>query len=162
MDNDLYLEQYLPPASPVLAGFRLDAFSAIKPRVSHSPSSDADIWDTSITFLEDRHISPALLYIQVSALQEPSKMVTIGEYRLPETKPGTPLYFDFPQGLQSRRVSFKLLGDVTKFSDDPAEQEDSGLRAPPVATGLSLANRIKLYYYSDPYELGKWASLSAV
>uniref|UniRef100_A0A2P2LRY0 Phosphoinositide phosphatase SAC9 n=1 Tax=Rhizophora mucronata TaxID=61149 RepID=A0A2P2LRY0_RHIMU len=69
MGNDLVLEQYLPPASPLLAGFRLDAFSAIKPRVAHSPYSDVDIWDTSSTFLEDRYISPAVLYIQVSALQ---------------------------------------------------------------------------------------------
>ena len=69
MDNDLVLEQYLLPSSPLLAGFRLDAFNAIKPRITHSPSSDVDIWDTSITFLEDRHISPAVLYIQVSALQ---------------------------------------------------------------------------------------------
>ncbi|KAJ4723770.1 Phosphoinositide phosphatase [Melia azedarach] len=83
MDNDLLLEQYLPPASPLLAGFRLDAFPTIKPRVTHSPSSDSDIWDTSLTFLEDRYISPAVLYIQVSALQEPLNMVTIAEYRLP-------------------------------------------------------------------------------
>ncbi|KAH9782880.1 putative phosphoinositide phosphatase SAC9 [Citrus sinensis] len=41
MDYDLVLEQYLPPASPSLAGFRLDSFSAIKPRVTHSPSSDS-------------------------------------------------------------------------------------------------------------------------
>ncbi|MBA0801253.1 hypothetical protein Gohar_011629, partial [Gossypium harknessii] len=69
MDYDLVLEQYLPPSSPLLAGFRLDAFNAIKPRITHSPTSDTDIWDTSETFLEDRHISPAVLYIQVSALQ---------------------------------------------------------------------------------------------
>lgn len=69
MDNDLALEQYLPPASPILAGFRFEAFTAIKPRVTHSPSSDVDTWDTSVTFLEDRHISPAVLYLQVSALQ---------------------------------------------------------------------------------------------
>ncbi|KAH9782888.1 putative phosphoinositide phosphatase SAC9 [Citrus sinensis] len=136
MDYDLVLEQYLPPASPLLAGFHLDAFSAIKPRVTHSPSSDSDIWDKSVTFLEDRYISQAVLYLQVSALQEPHNM--------------------------SRRVSFKLLGDVTAFADEPSEQDDSGLRAPLVATGLSLSNRIKLYYYCDPYELGKWASLSGV
>lgn len=164
MDSDLVLEQYLPPSSPLLAGFRLDAFSAIKPRLTHSPSSDEDMWDTSITFLEDRHISPAVLYIQVSALQEGigSNMVTIAEYRLPETKPGTPMYFDFPRQIQTRRISFKLLGDVAAFSDEPTEQDDSGFRAPPVAAGLSLSNRVKLYYYADPYELGKWASLSAV
>lgn len=69
MDNDRVLEQYLSPASPLLAGFRLDVFSAIKPRVTHSPFSHAHIRDTSITLLEDRHISPAVLYIQVSAFQ---------------------------------------------------------------------------------------------
>ena len=89
-------------------------------------------------------------------------MVTIAEYRLPEARAGTPMYFDFPRPIQSRRVSFKLLGDVTAFADEPSEQDDSGLRAPLVATGLSLSNRIKLYYYCDPSELGKWASLSAV
>ncbi|TYJ19977.1 hypothetical protein E1A91_A09G229200v1 [Gossypium mustelinum] len=164
MDYDLVLEQYLPPSSPLLAGFRLDAFNAIKPRITHSPSSDTDIWDTSETFLEDRHISPAVLYIQVSALQEGigSNMVTIAEYRLPEAKPGTVMYFDFPRQLQTERISFKLLGDVAAFTDKPAEQDDSSFRAPAVAAGLSLSNRIKLYYCADPYDLGKWASLSAV
>ncbi|XP_050236082.1 probable phosphoinositide phosphatase SAC9 isoform X2 [Mercurialis annua] len=162
MDNDLVLEQFLPPASPMVAGFRLDAFTAIKPRVTHSPSSNVDLWDASVTFLEDRHISPAVLYIQVLALQEPHSMVTIGEYRLPEAKGGTVMYFDFPRQIQSRRVVFKLLGDVTMFTDDPAEQDDSGLRGLPLAVGLSLSNRVKLYYYADPYELGKWASLSAI
>ncbi|KAK9289187.1 hypothetical protein L1049_017661 [Liquidambar formosana] len=161
-DNDLVLEQYLSPASPLLAGFRLDAFSAIKPRVTHSPSPDVNNWDTSMTFLEDRHISPAVLYIQVSALQESHNMVTVAEYRLPEAKAGTAMYFDFPRQIQTRRITFKLLGDVAAFADDPAEQDDSDFRAPPLAVGLSLSNRIKLYYNADPYEQGKWASLSAV
>lgn len=160
--NDLVLEQYLLPASPQLAGFRLDGFSAIRPRVTHSPSSDVNIWDMSSTFLEDRYISPAVLYIQVSVLQEPHNMVTIAEYRLPEVKPGTAMYFDFPKRIQTRRISFRLLGDVSAFTDDPTEQEDSDSRAPPLAAGLSLSNRVKLYYYADPYEFGKWASLSAV
>lgn len=162
MENDLVLEQYLPPSSPLLVGFRLDAFSAIKPRVAHSPSSDADVWCTSKTLLEDRYISPAVLYVQVSMLQETHKMVTIAEYRLPEAKPGTPMYFDFPREIQTRRILFRLLGDVAAFADDPAEQDDSGFRAGPLATGLSLSNRIKLYYLAEPHELGKWASLSAV
>ncbi|KAJ6693488.1 hypothetical protein OIU85_004274 [Salix viminalis] len=160
-DNDLVLEQYLLPASPSLDGFRLDAFSAIKPRVSHSSYSDIDIWDTSVTFLEDRHISPAVLYIQVSALQEPNNMVIVGEYRLPEAKGGTAMYFDFPRQIQTRMVSFKLLGDVAAFTDDPAEVDESSTRTL-LAAGLSLANRVKLYYFADPYELGKWASLSAI
>lgn len=160
-DTDLTLEQYLSPASPLVAGFRLDAFSAIKPRVTHSPS-DLNICDTSMTFLEDRHISPAVLYIQVSALQESQNMVTVAEYRLPEAKAGTAMYFDFPRRLQTRRITFKLLGDVAAFADDPAEQDQSDSRASARAAGLSLTNRIKLYYYADPYELGKWASLSAV
>lgn len=65
-----------------------------------------------------------------------------------------------PRLVQTRRIIFKLLGDVAAFSDDPAEQDDSGFRV--FAAGLSLSNKIKLYYYADPYELGKWASLSAV
>lgn len=159
MDNDLVLEQYLSPASPLLAGIRVDGLSAIRHRVAHSPSSDVD---TSLTFLEDRYISPAVLYIQVSALQEPHKMVTVAEYRLPEVKPGTPMYFDFPRQIQTRRISFRLLGDIASFSDEVAEQEDPDARTLPIAAGLSLANRVKLYYYADPYELGKWASLSAI
>ncbi|KGN54995.1 probable phosphoinositide phosphatase SAC9 isoform X1 [Cucumis sativus] len=160
MDNDLVLEQYLSPASPMIAGFRLEAFGAIKPRVTHSPSSDAQIWDASVTFLEDRHIYPAVLYLQVSIVQESNSIVTVAEYRLPEAKAGVGFYFDLPRLVQTRRVIFKLLGDVAAFSDDPAEQDDSGFRA--FAAGLSLSNRVKLYYYADPYELGKWASLSAV
>ncbi|KAK9205670.1 hypothetical protein WN943_015938 [Citrus x changshan-huyou] len=109
-DYDLVLEQYLPPSSPLLAGFCVDAFSAIKPGVAHSPSSDSDIWDKS-------------------------------------ARAGTPMYFDFPRPMQSCRVSFKLLGDVTALAVEPSEQDDSGLRAPLVAAGLSLSNRIKLYYY---------------
>ncbi|XP_061373421.1 probable phosphoinositide phosphatase SAC9 isoform X2 [Gastrolobium bilobum] len=161
MDNDLVLEQYLSPASPSLSGFRLDAFSAIKPRVTHSPSSDVHNEKFS-SLLDDRYIAPAVLYIQVSVLQEYHSLVTIGEYRLPEARVGTPMYFDFPKQIQTRRISFKLLGDVAAFTDDPSEQDDSGTRISPLAIGLSLSNRIKLYYYADPYELGKWASLAAV
>ncbi|XP_023524633.1 probable phosphoinositide phosphatase SAC9 [Cucurbita pepo subsp. pepo] len=160
MDNDIVMEQYLSPACPMIAGFRLEAFGAIKPRVTHSPFSDEQVWDASVTFLEDRHIYPAVIYLQVSVIQEPNNEVTIAEYRLPEAKAGTGFYFDLPRPVQTRRIIFKLLGDVAAFSDDPAEQDDSGFRV--FAAGLSLSNRIKLFYYADPYELGKWASLSAV
>jgi len=68
MDNDLVLEQYLSPASPLLAGFRLDVFSAIKPRVTHSPLSDVHNPHFSSMF-DDRYINPAVLYLQVSVLQ---------------------------------------------------------------------------------------------
>nr|XP_017235190.1 PREDICTED: probable phosphoinositide phosphatase SAC9 isoform X2 [Daucus carota subsp. sativus] len=161
MDNDLSLEQYLPPASPMLAGFRIDGFSAIKPRVTHSPCSDVNLWEPS-SFLEDRLISPAILYIQVSALQDSHNMVTIHEYRLPEVKAGTAMYFDFPRQISSNRVCFKLLGDVAAFVDEPTEQDQAEFTVRPVATGLSLTNRIKLYHYADPYEMGKWGALSAI
>ncbi|XP_057415949.1 probable phosphoinositide phosphatase SAC9 [Lotus japonicus] len=161
VDNDVVLEQYLSPASPLLAGFRLDAFSAIKPRVTHSPSSDVHSKNFP-SLLDDRYITPPVLYIQVSVLQDPHSMITIGEYRLPEARAGTPMYFDFPRQIQTRRISFKLLGDVAAFTDDPSEQDDSGTRISPLASGLSLSNRIKVYYYADPYDLGKWASLAAV
>lgn len=67
-DNDLVVEHFLSPASPMLSGFRIDGFSAIKPRVIHAPFCETKMWDTS-SFLEDRLISPAVLYIQVSALK---------------------------------------------------------------------------------------------
>lgn len=89
-------------------------------------------------------------------------MVTVAEHRLPEVKAGTAMYFDFPREISTRRISFRLLGDIAAFTDDPSEQDDSDARVRTVAAGLSLANRIKLYYYADPYELGKWASLSAI
>lgn len=75
----------------------------------------------------------------------------------------TPLYYDF-QDLQQdvRCVLFRLLGDVTAFVDDIAEIDGSNLRNLPLATGLSLSNKIKLYYYADTYEMGKIGSLSAV
>nr|GMD99831.1 probable phosphoinositide phosphatase SAC9 isoform X1 [Ipomoea batatas] len=162
MDNDLVLEQFLSPASPMLAGFRLDGFSAIKPRITHSPSSDFSSQNDYFCLLEDRFICPAVLYIQVSAFQEPHSMVNVAEYRLPEVKAGTPMYFDFPRQISTRRISFRLLGDIAAFTDDQTEQDDSDVRTRPVAAGLSLGNRIKVYYYADPYEVGKWASLSAV
>ncbi|KAH9726112.1 hypothetical protein KPL70_008134 [Citrus sinensis] len=66
-------------------------------------------------------------------------------------------------GPEKDLVRLQLIsGRTTAFADEPSEQDDSGLRAPLVVTGLSLSNRIKLYYYCDPYELGKWASLSGV
>lgn len=68
MDNDLVLEQYLSPVSPLLAGFRLDAFSAIKPRVTHSPFSDVHS-KRFPSLVDDRYITPAVLHIQVSVLQ---------------------------------------------------------------------------------------------
>ncbi|KAK9123357.1 hypothetical protein Sjap_012959 [Stephania japonica] len=98
----------------------------------------------------------------IAHLQEPNNIFTVGEYRLPVARAGTPMYFDFPKPIPARRITFKLLGDIAAFADDPAEQDDSDFRASPVASGLSLSNRIKLYYYADPYELGKWASLSAI
>lgn len=74
MDNDIVMEQYLSPACPMIAGFRLEAFGAIKPRVTHSPFSDEQVWDASVTFLEDRHIYPAVIYLQVSVIQVTSSL----------------------------------------------------------------------------------------
>lgn len=69
VDNDLVLELYPSPASPLLAGFRLDAFSAIRPRVTHSSGLDASVRDDSLYLLDERYINPAVLYIRVSVLQ---------------------------------------------------------------------------------------------
>ncbi|KAI7750921.1 hypothetical protein M8C21_003086 [Ambrosia artemisiifolia] len=89
-------------------------------------------------------------------------MVVVAEYRLPEVRVGTAMYFDFPRPVTACRVSFRLLKDVASFANDPADKDDSSDFQGPLAAGLSLSSRIKLYYYADPYELGKWAILSAV
>ncbi|CAA6664754.1 unnamed protein product [Spirodela intermedia] len=147
--NDLILEQYLSPATPPLAGFRLDAFSIIKRRVAHSPSSlDMDKWDPSFKYLEDSSIYPPVLYVQVSAVKDNGSPVRVGEYRLPQARVGTAMYFDFPRAIQARVVVFKLLGDVT---------------VPPCSLGLAMSgNRVRLYYYADPAQLGRLTALSAV
>ncbi|KAL0866942.1 hypothetical protein Bca101_046060 [Brassica carinata] len=81
--------------------------------------------------MEDRHVSPAVLYIQVSVFQEQYKIVTLADYRLLEAR----------------------AGNARSFVDDPAETDDMSGRLSPFAAELSLANRIKLYYYADPYEI---------
>ncbi|KAI4992422.1 hypothetical protein ZWY2020_051839 [Hordeum vulgare] len=162
-DHDLVLEQYLLPNSPGIAGFRLDSFGVIRPRVTHSPlPSELDMKECSLIRMEDRHLNPAILHIQVTVVKESGKLV-VEEYRLPEVKANTPLYFDFSDLQQDARyVIFRLLGDVTAFVDDIAEIEGLNLRNLPLASGLSLSNKVKLYYYADTYEMGKIGSLSAV
>ncbi|KAL8262788.1 hypothetical protein R6Q59_024137 [Mikania micrantha] len=158
IDNDLVLEQNVSPSSPLSAGFRLDGFSAIKPRLTHSPYSNLNSFDTSSIIFEHRYTSPAVLHIQV--LQgSPEEMVMVAEYRIPEVKGGTTMYFDFPKAMSSKRLYFRLVGDVTGFADDP---EDGGDTGRPVAAGLCLLNRIKLYYYAHPSELGRWSNLSGI
>ncbi|XP_071721407.1 probable phosphoinositide phosphatase SAC9 isoform X2 [Rutidosis leptorrhynchoides] len=160
IEHDLVLELNISPGSPVVAGFRLDGFSAIKPQLIHSPSSNVNPLDVLSIVFQHRFLSPAVLFIQVSASQGSSEeeMVVVAEYRVPEVKSGTPMYFDFPEVISSRRLWFRLVGDVTAFSDDP-EEGDSGRT---LAAGLSLLNRIKLYYYAHPSDLGRWASLSGI
>ncbi|KAF8722092.1 hypothetical protein HU200_022728 [Digitaria exilis] len=162
-DNDLVLEQYLLPNSPGIAGFRLDFFNVIRPRVTHSPSSsELDTREFSLTRLEDGYVNQAILYMQVTIVKESGKLV-VEEYRLPEVKANTPLYFNFPDLQQDVRcVIFRLLGDVTAFVDDISELDGLNFRNLPLASGLSLSNRIKLYYYADTYEMGKIGSFSAV
>nr|CAB3498548.1 unnamed protein product [Digitaria exilis] len=162
-DNDLVLEQYLLPNSPGIAGFRLDFFNVIRPRVTHSPSSsELDTREFSLTRLEDGYVNQAILCMQVTIVKESGKLV-VEEYRLPEVKANTPLYFDFPDLQQDVRcVIFRLLGDVTAFVDDISELDGLNFRNLPLASGLSLSNKIKLYYYADTYEMGKIGSFSAV
>ncbi|XP_078444731.1 putative phosphoinositide phosphatase SAC9 isoform X2 [Wolffia australiana] len=158
--NDLILEQYLSPTTPPLAGFRLDAFNVIKRRITHSPSPvDMAKWDPFFNFLEDSNICPPVLYIHVSVILGNGVRAKLGEYRLPQAVMGTAMYFDFSRSIQAQVVIFKLSGDVTAFIDEPADQDDFQ----PLASGLALSsNRVRLYYYGDPAQLGKLASLSAI
>ena len=69
IDNDIVLEQNISPASPVMASFRLDGFSAIKPQLTHSPYSTVNTMDASSIVYQHRFLSPAVLHIQVFASQ---------------------------------------------------------------------------------------------
>nr|XP_043609995.1 probable phosphoinositide phosphatase SAC9 [Erigeron canadensis] len=159
IDNDLVLEQNISPASPLVAGFRLDGFSAMKPELTHSPSSNVNALDVSSIVFQHKFLYPAVLHIQVSASQgSAEEEVVVAEFRIPEVKDGTAMYFDFPKVMRSRRIWFRLVGDVTSFANDP-EDGDAG-RA--LAAGLILLNRVKLYYYAHPSDLGRWASLSVI
>lgn len=162
LDSDRVLEQYVSPMSPSIAGFRLDALCAVKPSTNHSPISPmGSFLGRMLKTVETVLTNPPTLFIQVTALQE-SDVVLVGEYRLPEARAGMALYFDFPTPIQCQRITFELLGDITAFYDDTTEQDESDVREPPLASGLSLANKIKVYYYAQPFELGKWANLSTV
>jgi hypothetical protein len=162
LDGDRVLEQYISPMAPLIAGFRLDALCAVKPNTNHSPISPiGSFMGRTLKTVEAALINPPILFIQVTALQE-SNVVRVGEYRLPEARAGMALYFDFPKPIQAQRITFELLGDITAFYDDTTEQDESDVRDPPLASGLSLANKIKVYHYAQPLEIGKWANLSAV
>ena len=77
---------------------------------------------------------------------------------MPITQVSTPLYFDFPTPICARELTFELVGDITAYTD----VGDVVFKDPPMATGLSLANKIKAYRYVPISEMGKWAILSAV
>ena len=67
IDNDLVLEQNISPASPVMAGFHLDGFSAIKPQLTHSPYSTINSMDASSIVYQHIFLSSVILHIQVFA-----------------------------------------------------------------------------------------------
>lgn len=162
-DGDRVLEQYISQMAPTIAGFRLDALSVVKPFKNHSPiCSEKTYIGNFLNSVESVLTNPPVLFIHVSALQESNAVVPVGEYRLPEGRLGTPFYFDFPTPIQARRITFELLGDVTAFYDEVTEQDENIVSYPPLASGLSLANKIKIYYYAQPSDLGKWANLNAV
>lgn len=54
---------------PSIAGFCFDYFNVVRPRVTHSPAVNGERCESYLTCLEDRAISPSVLYIQVFALQ---------------------------------------------------------------------------------------------
>lgn len=58
------------PNTPGIAGFRLDFFNVVRPRVTHSPSSsELDMKEFSLIPMEDRVINPAILYLQVTIVK---------------------------------------------------------------------------------------------
>ncbi|KAK6930452.1 hypothetical protein RJ641_004546 [Dillenia turbinata] len=60
--------------------------------------------------------------IHAKRIIEQHNMVVIAEIRLPEARVGTAMYFNFPKPARTQRMSFRLLGDVEAFSDDPLNE----------------------------------------
>lgn len=163
-ESDRVVEQVFPATAPSIAGFRLDSLYTFKNTLKFIPGRfSTSASDSILDPLEGLLINPGSLFIQVSAVQEDRLRAHVGYFFLPITQAATPLYFDFRTPLQARELTFKLVGDVTAYSDERNEpQNDALIRDPPMASGLSLANKIKVYRYALVSEMGKWGLLSAV
>lgn len=161
-ESDRIMEQTFSASASSIAGFRLDSLYTIKNNLKYIPMKSEDRLDSVLDSVEGLLISRGSLFLCVSAVQENRPPVHVGYYSLPITQPGTPLYFDFGTPIQARGLTFELLGEITAYSDERTEQSDAAVKEPPMASGLSLANKIKVYRYALTSEMGKWAILSAV
>ncbi|KAH7440058.1 hypothetical protein KP509_04G089000 [Ceratopteris richardii] len=162
-DNDRIVEQTFPLSAPHIAGFRLDSLCTIKNTLRFIPTNPNNTLDHILDSLECLLVNRGSLFIGVSAIQDDRPPVHIGHFSVPITQTGAAMYFDFRNPIQARKLTFELLGDVTVFSDDKLEQPSDGLaKGLSIPTGLSLANKIKVYRYVSASERGTWAMLSAV
>lgn len=162
-ESDRVVEQAFPVSAPSIAGFRLDSLCTIKNTLKFIPTRFMSSLDSILDSVEGLLINPGSLVIGVSAVQEDRPRVHLGYFSVPITQAATPLYFDFGTPIQAKELIFELLGDITAYSDERTEQQnDAPIKDPPIASGLSLANKIKVYRYALVSEMGKWALLSAV
>ncbi|MCO5576196.1 hypothetical protein L7F22_030004 [Adiantum nelumboides] len=162
-ENDRVVVQVFPPSAPSIAGFRLDSLYTIKNTLRFIPKKIESSLDAILDTVEGLLVNPGSLYVDVSAIQEERPPVHVGYFSVPITQVATPLYFDFGTPIQARELTFELLGDITAFSDDKSDQQNDGpVKELSIASGLSLANKIKVYRYALVSEMGKWGLLSAV
>ncbi|KAI5078715.1 hypothetical protein GOP47_0006386 [Adiantum capillus-veneris] len=161
-ENDRVVVQAFSPSSPSIAGFRLESLYTIKNTLRFIPAKSKSSLDVILDTVEGLLVNPGSLFVGVSVIQEERPPVHMS-FSVPITQAATPLYFDFGTPIQARELTFELLGDITAFSDEKSEQQNDGpVKELSIASGLSLANKIKVYRYASISEMGKWALLSAV
>ncbi|OAE30181.1 hypothetical protein AXG93_4295s1360 [Marchantia polymorpha subsp. ruderalis] len=158
------VEQLVNPQALNVAGFRLDAFAAVKNIAKYNPTwAEKSLVNRALGGAVDELITNLpTLRIRISAIQETNQPVFVGDYLLPIAKGGTPLYFDFGHPIMARGLVFELLGNISALLDEESNQTDADGKDYPLPSSLSLVNRIRIYRYALGSELGKWPQLNAV
>ena len=104
---------------------------------------------------------------------------------LPATKPGTPLYFDFPRPLSPPLLSFQHIGSIlytpeeaVRASSSSSSSLSSSVAAAVAASGsdgssgggrecqhlgpTGLSGKVRLFRYVPAAEMSGWAQFSAI
>lgn len=148
--------------APNVAGFRLDAFAAVKNLAKYtSAGSNPGLVSRVLGgAMEELITNLPILRIRVAAIQE-SKAVPVGEFLVPYAKSGTPFYFDFGVPIFAKLLIFELVGNISAMSDEEASLDSEG-KDVPLPSSLNLMSKIRVYRYALGSEVSKWPQLSAV
>eukprot|EP00850_Spirogloea_muscicola_P007483 SM000038S14296 [mRNA] locus=s38:174165:181898:+ [translate_table: standard] len=159
------IEMVIHPLVPEVAGFRLEALScglSTSPGLAQAAvNKDAAEAEVLKHALSDFLLATGPLVVHVSAVQDSRGPLPLGEFAIPVIRPGTSLCFDFSSPTSARLIILEVTGDITGCPDESLlDHGDLGGREATVC-GLSLQNKVRLYRYVHPGELGKWGQANA-